>query len=381
MTRLASCWLLGAGLLFIGAGASAQETAKSKSKSSEPEKKSADSPSDILAEMKASLTLDPEDNTPEGIRKAFIAASSKVIGLADKLLAHKDVTEKQKEDAFGYKIGMLSQGAGLQIPGYADRLKELADELVKDLPKSELASFASFQSIQASHQGPTGLEMSALPAIEKFIEDFPGELGGLRLLSELAMSAEQADKPEDCKKIFAVIQKAFPDHEFTKMVPGILRRLELVGKPLELKGTTLDGKPIDIGDLKGKVVLVDFWATWCGPCVAEFPYLKKAYEAYRADGFEIVGINLDDDVATLEGFLKDDPLPWTQIVSRDKESAGFSSQWARHYGISAIPTMFLVDKTGKVVSTTIRGHLLKEELPMLLGVPSKEPKEDTAKEE
>ena len=91
---------------------------------------------------------------------------------------------------------------------------------------------------------------------------------------------------------------------------GTLRRLSLPGHPMQISGTLLDGKPFDQKSLAGKVVLVDFWATWCGPCVAEIPNVLEQYEKYHAQGFEVVGISLDQDREALEKFVEERKIPW-----------------------------------------------------------------------
>src|SRR5207302_9350088 len=120
----------------------------------------------------------------------------------------------------------------------------------------------------------------------------------------------------------------------------------------------VDGKDFDLAKLKGKVVLIDFWATWCGPCRAELPNMKKVYERYHKDGFEIVGISLDNDKSDLAAFLEKDKLPWPSIFDQ-------ASDLADDYGVFSIPLPILVGRDGRVISLEARGveldRLLKEQ--------------------
>jgi thiol-disulfide isomerase/thioredoxin len=145
---------------------------------------------------------------------------------------------------------------------------------------------------------------------------------------------------------------------------GAGRRMGLVGHPLELKGTTLDGHPFDIKDLKGKVVLVDFWATWCGPCRREFPNIEKNYTEYKDKGFEVVGVSLDQDREALEEYVKEEKVPWITLHEKDKDG---DHPAADYYGIIGIPSMMLVGKDGNVVTLSARGEQLGQELEKLLG--------------
>lgn len=141
---------------------------------------------------------------------------------------------------------------------------------------------------------------------------------------------------------------------------------------MAIDGKSVDGKDFDWSAYRGKVVLVDFWATWCGPCLRELPNVKKQYELYHDRGFDVVGVSLDEDRAKLEEFLGKEQLPWTTLFSDDEAATGWDHPMANQYGVTAIPAVFLVDKDGKVVTMKARGEALGEELAKLLG-PVEEP--------
>jgi len=141
---------------------------------------------------------------------------------------------------------------------------------------------------------------------------------------------------------------------------------ELIGKPLEITGTLVDGKKFDWSAYRGKVVLVDFWATWCPPCLRELPNVRQTYETFHDRGFDVVGISLDSDRDELEEFLAIEKLPWPTVFDAAAEKSGEKSLASR-YGIDSIPALFLVNKEGHVVSTNARGEALPRLVAELLG--------------
>jgi thiol-disulfide isomerase/thioredoxin len=139
---------------------------------------------------------------------------------------------------------------------------------------------------------------------------------------------------------------------------------DLINQPIQVSGLTLDGRNVSLADYRGKVVLIDFWATWCGPCKAEIPNIFANYQKYHSSGFEVIAISLDSDLQELQEFVTTENPPWVTLADRHPlNRMSMSSK----FGISGIPAFILVGADGKVIDTNCRGEKLGQRLAAVLG--------------
>ncbi len=213
----------------------------------------------------------------------------------------------------------------------ADELKEF-DALVAKYKHTEPETAAQALFLKAILYGQIFEDSKkAADLMEQIQKDFPNTAPAKRAVEVMA----NIKKNSELKKIEAGLLPGTKFPDFTEK--------------------DIEGKPLSLANYKGKVVLVDFWATWCKICVEELPNVKKTYGKYHKAGFEIVGINLDDERDKMMEFLKKNEIKWVQY----SDGQGWDGKLPQTYGIVALPATYLLDGEGKIIAKGLQGDDLE----------------------
>ena len=279
--------------------------------------------------------------------------------------------------------------AGVLIPCAAAFAYDSLEQLLDDQQRKQLDALKEYVAAHPDAEDRADAEDrlaygyvmtsqydEALALLLKKYDDAAKDLSALSmeqlfgtLVAPLVQTYVQAGKINEGKDFVARVRKDLGDKAQSEDVAAALDqlaeslKLPSVGEGVEIKFTALDGTEIDVAKMTDKVVLVDFWATWCMPCMQEMPRVKAIYEKYHTNGFEIVGISLDEDKDALQKTIKDRNLAWPQAF----DGEAWDTALAKKYGVQSIPTTFLLGKDGKIAALNLRGDALDKKVAELLG--------------
>jgi thiol-disulfide isomerase/thioredoxin len=306
-------------------------------------------------------------------RPGFAAA---IVDACDRVLADKSAKETEQLVAIENKLAILHKAACAGDDAMDKQLAAFVAQL-KDDSRPRIARETAFFVQERKVLDASEAKPEEIAALLKEMQDYYAKeklaSKHLRMASatvDLVNKLEDGDAREKHFTDFGNLFAKSSDKELARYGKKLAKKpatkeSDLIGKPLELAGNTAGGLPFAWEKYRGKVVIVDFWATWCGPCLKEMPNVKAFRDKHKDKGFEVVGVSVDKDLDALETFLDENDLPWETLAGDEAQAA------ADKYGVRAIPTMMLIDQKGNVVAVAHNIAALAPEAEKLLAANAK----------
>lgn len=288
-----------------------------------------------------------------------------------------DMPESQKIYILfpGRYFPFFAESGNIKITGKADAIQDLkvtgsaiqveADNFEKslsDITSQEEPLYQKWGKVSKEEQIVLEKKVDELRnqkrvRTSKYITEHPKSVFSLSLVSDRATMG----KYDDVKASFDLLDPSLQQSSSGKMIAkrlDLLKRSVIGETVLNFTQSNTEGKAISFSEFKGKYVLIDFWASWCGPCRAENPNVLAAYNKYKDKNFTVLGVSLDEDGAKWKKAIADDGMPWTQV----SDLKGWKNEVSAYYGIQGIPSTLLVGPDGKIIAKDLRGELLNEKL-------------------
>ena len=322
------------------------------------------------------LALPKTENVDE-LKIARAERNKKIISLAMEAVKQTHA-DKEKQLLFAVCIRhLLDAHLQLALEGdqeSIDALYDHSESLYKRDPNSASAADAGFTVAKFANTSAQRFAQQEPRWIEEFVKQarlfasrFPKEtIRAPQLLQAAAETCQLNGMDQAARQCCLDLETRFPKSNEAAQVAGLSRRLQLKGQPLHLAGETIEGGFVSIDDYKGSVVLVVFWATTAKPFIEQLPQIQALSQKYRKYGFEIVGVNMDQEEPAIDAFQEKTPLDWRQIFYSSRDKRGWNNPAAVYYGVRNVPMMMLVDHTGVTEVVTSNAGELEEPLRALL---------------
>ena len=296
------------------------------------------------------------------------------LGLVDLVLSSCDIPEKTQEIFLVHKVrflGDLAEKTASNRPEIRpeqvfQEMEELVDELFKTSPPiyhRELfdAKYRiAYQMLKYLNAGECGQEEYAAKITQRFVDvtkTIPETYfrDSYEVLMHLQRGLEEYDGEHSTQLANSFLEQVIPvftvkGGEYQRVagqLNAVLKRSSLIGKELDFECILLNGKQTNVKDFRGKVVTINFWATWCGPCIGEFPNMKAQYIKYKDQGYEMIAYSIDDDFDAVMKFQETKQYPWL-VGSQLKSKDALLADYYVIYGIQVVPTTFILDRNGRV---------------------------------
>ena len=279
-------------------------------------------------------------------------------------------------------LELLRSSAGLEVTA-----QELSEDLNETSHEKSIADLEAKLQGQPDHESLLDIypmlarlyvESGQEKDVDQLIDRFKVVMNPENLQDHLTLSylLEKANRDEDVLQVFKNLEAKYPEkrslsrriadiHEASgntelaiEYLSKIKPALALLGKPVpDFPATDLDGKPISLQQYRGKVVLLDFWAAWHSFCIGDILNVKRIYDTYKDQGFEVIGVSLDTDETKLRNYLKEKDIPWQQIFSGLERQDPLVQQ----YDVKSIPARWLIDREGKLIAHEANHKLISRE--------------------
>jgi peroxiredoxin len=234
---------------------------------------------------------------------------------------------------------------------YNTKLEELYGEYMKCKEANDEAGLKKVETTYDSIQ----------KAQSAFTKDYILKNGKSVVAAYLAISNAYAYSYEDLQAINKAFDPSIANSAYVKKLAereATLAKIQIGQQAPDFTMNDTTGKPVSLSSFKGQVVLIDFWASWCGPCRAENPNVVAAFKKYGPKGFTVFGVSLDTDRAKWIEAVNKDGLTWTHV----SDLVGWDNAAAKQYGVMSIPASYLLDKDGKIIASGLRGEELTKKL-------------------